>query len=65
MTSAVGRPGLIFLCVVGTLLIEVAESTPVRKLDVTGSSDRVVWATVIGLVIVWELYISGMFRWYI
>lgn len=38
---------------------------PAPGKDIWGASDPVLWTTVIGLVIVWIMYIGGMFRWYI
>ena len=65
MRGAGERPGLalFFSIVVGTL--QAGEAASVGKLDAPTASDRAVWATVVGLVFVWVLYISGMFRWYV
>jgi len=67
MRGAGERAGLalFFSIVVGTLQVQAGESASLGKLDAPTASDRAVWATVVGLVLVWVLYISGMFRWYI
>jgi uncharacterized membrane protein len=66
MSGAGERAGLalFFSIAVGTL-VQAGESASLGKLDAPTASDRAVWATVVGLVLVWVLYISGMFRWYI
>lgn len=67
MRGAGERAGLalFFSIAVGTL-VQAGESASLGKLtDAPTASDRAVWATVVGLVLVWVLYISGMFRWYI
>jgi len=63
MRGAGERAGLalFFSIAVGTL-VQAGESASLGK---PTASDRAVWATVVGLVLVWVLYISGMFRWYI
>ena len=67
MRGAGERPGLaIFFSVVllvGTL--KAGECASMGKFDAPTASDRAVWATVVGLVLMWVLYISGMFRWYV
>lgn len=68
MSGAGERAGLalFFSIAVGTL-VQAGESASLGKLSPNAptASDRAVWATVVGLVLVWVLYISGMFRWYI
>jgi uncharacterized membrane protein len=68
MRGAGERAGLalFFSIAVGTL-VQAGESASLGKLSPNAptASDQAVWATVVGLVLVWVLYISGMFRWYI
>ena len=67
MRGAGERPGLalFFSLVLNVGTLQAGECASAGKLDAPTASDRAVWATVVGLVLVWVLYISGMFRWYV